>query len=132
PPEACPQANLDRQDRRNRPEPDQGAQAAVFGEGKQTTDFSLTYVELIVWPESACASLLLLELIMSAVMQADFSDYKAADIALADYGGREIVIAEAEMPALMAPRRKYKAEQPLKGARTLAGIRMTTQSAELI
>jgi len=69
---------------------------------------------------------------MSAVMQADFSDYKVADITLADYGRREIVIAESEMPALMALRRKYKAEQPLKGARILGCIHMTIQTAVLI
>ena len=69
---------------------------------------------------------------MSAVMQADFSDYKVADITLADYGRREIIIAESEMPALMAMRRKYKAEQPLKGARILGCIHMTIQTAVLI
>lgn len=69
---------------------------------------------------------------MSAVMQADFTDYKVADITLADYGRREIVIAESEMPALMAMRRKYQAEQPLKGARILGCIHMTIQTAVLI
>ena len=69
---------------------------------------------------------------MSAVMQADFSDYKVADITLADWGRREIIIAESEMPALMAMRRKYKAEQPLKGARILGCIHMTIQTAVLI
>lgn len=69
---------------------------------------------------------------MSAVMQADFSDYKVADITLADYGRREIIIAESEMPALMAMRRKYKAEQPLKDARILGCIHMTIQTAVLI
>ena len=69
---------------------------------------------------------------MSAVMQTDFSDYKVADITLADYGRREIIIAESEMPALMAMRRKYKAEQPLKGARILGCIHMTIQTAVLI
>ncbi|MFA5677383.1 MAG: adenosylhomocysteinase [Pseudomonas sp.] len=69
---------------------------------------------------------------MSAVMQADFSDYKVADITLADYGRREIIIAESEMPALMAMRRKYQAEQPLKDARILGCIHMTIQTAVLI
>ncbi|MEJ6656755.1 MAG: adenosylhomocysteinase [Pseudomonas sp.] len=69
---------------------------------------------------------------MSAVIQGDFADYKVADISLADYGRREIIIAESEMPALMAMRRKYKAEQPLKGARILGCIHMTIQTAVLI
>jgi len=65
-------------------------------------------------------------------MQADFTDYKVADISLADYGRREIIIAESEMPALMAMRRKYASEQPLKGARILGCIHMTIQTAVLI
>src|SRR5690606_37763164 len=69
---------------------------------------------------------------MSAVIQSNFADYKVADISLADYGRREIIIAESEMPALMAMRRKYQAEQPLKGARILGCIRMTIQTAVLI
>ena len=57
---------------------------------------------------------------MSAVMTpADFNDYKVADISLADWGRREIIIAESEMPALMGLRKKYAAEQPLKGAKIL-------------
>ncbi|SFM24757.1 adenosylhomocysteinase [Halopseudomonas yangmingensis] len=69
---------------------------------------------------------------MSAVMQENFSDYKVADISLADWGRREIIIAESEMPALMALRRKYQAEQPLKGAKILGCIHMTIQTAVLI
>jgi len=69
---------------------------------------------------------------MSAVMQENFSDYKVADISLADWGRREIIIAESEMPALMALRRKYRAEQPLKGAKILGCIHMTIQTAVLI
>ena len=45
-----------------------------------------------------------------------FDDYKVADISLADWGKKEISIAESEMPALMALREKYRAEQPLAGA----------------
>ncbi|PID42870.1 MAG: adenosylhomocysteinase [Proteobacteria bacterium] len=63
---------------------------------------------------------------------AGFSDYKVADIALADWGRKEITIAEGEMPALMALRRKYKADQPLKGAKILGCIHMTIQTAVLI
>ncbi|MBZ2189127.1 adenosylhomocysteinase [Alcanivorax sp. JB21] len=59
-------------------------------------------------------------------------DYKVADIALADYGRREIEIAETEMPALMTIREKYRAEQPLKGARIIGCIHMTIQTAVLI
>lgn len=67
---------------------------------------------------------------MSAV--ADFTDYKVADISLADWGRREIIIAESEMPALMGLRSKYAAEQPLKGAKILGCIHMTIQTAVLI
>ena len=63
---------------------------------------------------------------------ADFTDYKVADISLADWGRREIIIAESEMPALMALRTKYAAEQPLKGAKILGCIHMTIQTAVLI
>lgn len=61
-----------------------------------------------------------------------FSDYKVADINLAAYGRKEIAIAESEMPALMALRSKYKAEQPLAGARIMGCIHMTIQTAVLI
>lgn len=70
---------------------------------------------------------------MSAVMTpAEFTDYKVADIELADWGRREIIIAESEMPALMGLRRKYAAQQPLKGAKILGCIHMTIQTAVLI
>lgn len=59
-------------------------------------------------------------------------DFKVADISLADYGRKEIRIAESEMPALMAIREKYKASQPLKGARIIGCIHMTIQTAVLI
>jgi adenosylhomocysteinase len=61
-----------------------------------------------------------------------FEDYKVADISLADWGKKEISIAESEMPALMALRSKYQAEQPLAGARILGCIHMTIQTAVLI
>ena len=61
-----------------------------------------------------------------------FTDYKVADISLAAYGHSEIDIAETEMPALMAIREKYRAEQPLKGARIIGCIHMTIQTAVLI
>ncbi|MFG1487760.1 adenosylhomocysteinase, partial [Oceanospirillum sp. HFRX-1_2] len=61
-----------------------------------------------------------------------FNDYKVADITLADYGRNEIRIAESEMPALMAIREKYRAEQPLAGAKIIGCIHMTIQTAVLI
>ena len=60
------------------------------------------------------------------------TDYKIADILLADFGRAEIELAEAEMPALMALRKQYRAEQPLKGANILGCIHMTIQTAVLI
>ena len=68
---------------------------------------------------------------MTAIGQ-NFEDYKVADISLADWGKKEISIAESEMPALMALREKYRAEQPLAGARILGCIHMTIQTAVLI
>ena len=59
-------------------------------------------------------------------------DYKVADIALADWGRKEIAIAETEMPGLMAVRDEYRAEQPLKGARIAGCLHMTIQTAVLI
>ena len=71
---------------------------------------------------------------MSAILetQATFTDYRVADISLADWGRREIQIAEGEMPALMAIRSKYRDQQPLKGARIMGCIHMTIQTAVLI
>jgi adenosylhomocysteinase len=58
--------------------------------------------------------------------------YKVADMALADWGRKEISIAEHEMPGLMAIRRKYAAEKPLKGVRVSGSLHMTIQTAVLI
>ena len=58
--------------------------------------------------------------------------YKVADISLADFGRKEIEIAEHEMPGLMALREKYGASQPLKGARIMGSLHMTIQTAVLI
>jgi adenosylhomocysteinase len=66
------------------------------------------------------------------INMSEFSDYKVADISLADWGRKEIAIAETEMPGLMALRRKYAAEQPLKGARITGSLHMTIQTAVLI
>ncbi|MBT4210677.1 MAG: adenosylhomocysteinase, partial [Porticoccaceae bacterium] len=74
---------------------------------------------------------------MTAVVQnvdssKGFDDYKVADMSLADWGKKEISIAESEMPALMALREKYRVEQPLADARILGCIHMTIQTAVLI
>ncbi|HWZ68089.1 MAG TPA: adenosylhomocysteinase [Stellaceae bacterium] len=61
-----------------------------------------------------------------------FTDYKVADIALADWGRREIAIAETEMPGLMALREEFGATRPLKGARVVGCLHMTIQTAVLI
>ncbi len=60
------------------------------------------------------------------------ADYKVADLSLAEFGRKEIRIAETEMPALMAIRAKYRAAQPLKGARVVGSLHMTIQTAVLI
>ena len=59
-------------------------------------------------------------------------DYKVTDISLADWGRKEIVIAQSEMPALMKLRERYAAEKPLEGAKILGCIHMTIQTAVLI
>jgi len=59
-------------------------------------------------------------------------DYKVADIALAEFGRKEIAIAEQEMPGLMAVRAKYAKKKPLKGARITGSLHMTIQTAVLI
>src|SRR5947209_20369804 len=61
-----------------------------------------------------------------------FSDFRVADLSLADWGRKEIAIAESEMPALMAIRAEYAAGQPLKGARIAGSLHMTIQTAVLI
>jgi adenosylhomocysteinase len=68
----------------------------------------------------------------AAVIDSKFTDYKVADLSLADWGRKEIAIAEAEMPALMAIRREYAASRPLKGARIAGSLHMTIQTAVLI
>ena len=63
---------------------------------------------------------------------AEAQDYKVADISLADFGRREIAIAEHEMPGLMATRKKYAADKPLKDVRIMGSLHMTIQTAVLI
>ncbi len=62
----------------------------------------------------------------------EMTDYKVADLALADWGRKEISIAEHEMPGLMSIRNKYAAEKPLKGVRITGSLHMTIQTAVLI
>ena len=62
----------------------------------------------------------------------DFNDYLVADINLADFGRKEIAIAETEMPGLVSIREEYRAEQPLKGAHIAGSLHMTIQTAVLI
>ena len=71
---------------------------------------------------------------MNAVMNsnATFNDYKVADLKLAEWGRKEIAIAETEMPGLMALREEYKGKAPLKGARVAGSLHMTIQTAVLI
>src|SRR5467141_3974719 len=59
-------------------------------------------------------------------------DYKVADISLADWGRKEISIAEKEMPGLMAIREKYAPGKPLQGVRVTGSLHMTIQTAVLI
>ena len=68
----------------------------------------------------------------TAIDSATFSDYKVADITLAEWGRRELAIAETEMPALMTLRDRYREEQPLVGAKILGCIHMTIQTGVLI
>jgi adenosylhomocysteinase len=65
---------------------------------------------------------------MTAVQQ----DYKVKDISLAGWGHKEIELAEAEMPGLISLQKKYKAQQPLQGARVMGSLHMTIQTAVLI
>src|ERR1700687_3376487 len=61
-----------------------------------------------------------------------FADFKVSDLTLADWGRKEIAIAETEMPGLMATRAEFAPEQPLRGARIAGSLHMTIQTAVLI
>ena len=65
-------------------------------------------------------------------MNANFSDFHVADLSLAEWGRKELAIAETEMPGLMALREKYGKEKPLTGARIAGSLHMTIQTAALI
>jgi adenosylhomocysteinase len=69
---------------------------------------------------------------MNAAVLKPTQDYAVADLALADWGRKEIKIAESEMPALMAIRAEYAKTQPLKGARVTGSLHMTIQTAVLV
>nr|WP_011113128.1 adenosylhomocysteinase [Streptomyces rochei]BAC76505.1 probable adenosylhomocysteinase [Streptomyces rochei] len=65
-------------------------------------------------------------------MPAEFTDFKVADLSLAEFGRKEITLAEHEMPGLMAIRKEYAGEPPLAGARITGSLHMTVQTAVLI
>lgn len=69
---------------------------------------------------------------MANALQSAAQDFKVKDITLADWGRKEIAIAETEMPGLMALREEYKGKSPLKGARIVGCLHMTIQTAVLI
>ncbi|MDE3201414.1 MAG: adenosylhomocysteinase [Acidobacteriota bacterium] len=69
---------------------------------------------------------------MATAVEVAQADYKVADMSLADWGRKEIAIAEHEMPGLMAIRNKYAAEKPLAGVRVTGSLHMTIQTAVLI
>src|SRR3984885_6368503 len=62
----------------------------------------------------------------------DFRDFRVADLGLADWGRKEMTIAECEMPGLMAIRKEFAKTKPLKGARISGSLHMTIQTAVLI
>src|SRR5438876_4603266 len=69
---------------------------------------------------------------MNAADIKNFTDFRVADLALAEWGRKEIAIAETEMPGLMAIREEFAPQQPLRGARIAGSLHMTIQTAVLI
>jgi adenosylhomocysteinase len=69
---------------------------------------------------------------MNAVLKSATPDHHVADLSLADWGRKEILIAQTEMPGLMAIRAEYAAKQPLRGARITGSLHMTIQTAVLV
>ena len=69
---------------------------------------------------------------LAEMTQTDRLPYKVKDISLAEWGRKEITLAEAEMPGLMAIRKEYGPSKPLKGARIAGCLHMTIQTAVLI
>src|SRR5262249_15200791 len=70
--------------------------------------------------------------LVTAVAIPETMKYKVADMSLADWGRKEIMVAEKEMPGLMAIRQKYAASKPLNGVRVTGSLHMTIQTAVLI
>src|SRR5450631_816434 len=68
----------------------------------------------------------------TATLNSTAAEYKVADLALADWGRKEITVAEHEMPGLMSIRKKYAKDKPLKGVRITGSLHMTIQTAVLI
>ena len=69
---------------------------------------------------------------MTATLEESTADYKVRDIGLAEFGRKEIDIAEKEMPGLMATREKYGPKKPLAGVKVMGSLHMTIQTAVLI
>ena len=69
---------------------------------------------------------------IATAVKPGFTDYIVKDISLAEFGRKEISLAETEMPGLMATREEYGPKQPLKGARIAGSLHMTIQTAVLI
>ncbi|MFE7778578.1 adenosylhomocysteinase, partial [Streptomyces sp. NPDC057445] len=69
---------------------------------------------------------------MSTQPSAALTDFRVADLSLADFGRKEITLAEHEMPGLMSIREEYAEQQPLAGARITGSLHMTVQTAVLI
>jgi adenosylhomocysteinase len=93
----------------------------------------VAWVSLKLPPPPSCRFLNHWSLTMNAVLKPlHTADYAVADLSLADWGRKEIKIAETEMPGLMAIREEYAAKQPLKGARITGSLHMTIQTAVLI
>jgi adenosylhomocysteinase len=69
---------------------------------------------------------------MATTVTQTTQDFKVADISLAEFGRKEIDLAEYEMPGLMSTRQKYGQEQPLKGVRVSGSLHMTIQTAVLV
>ena len=71
-------------------------------------------------------------MVIANSVKTSIPNYLIADIALSDFGRKEIKIAETEMPGLIALRKKYNNEKPLKGAKIAGSLHMTIQTAVLI
>ena len=109
---APPRAGIYRRLAHHRPTPDPSAAAAAHA----VPTFEGEHVTVTLAPDSA----------------GTVSDFKVADLSLADYGRKEIDLAEHEMPGLMALRREFGPAQPLKGKKVAGSLHMTVQTAVLI